>query len=319
MLIVANYHYIRENFSAPYPSIFGLSSQQFKKQLEALSKQGSFISQQELLEFRQRPFDKNYLFITFDDGLKEQYELAKPILDAMGIPFLFFINTWNYQEKKVSLVHKIHLLRSRISSEELLNELAKHTALTLDPEDEKLALFHYNYDEEKTAILKYLLNFKLSIPQQQNFVDPLFQQMYNEETLAAELYFDQSMLQELHSLNSLGSHSHSHLPLGQLTKEHIQEELELTQKFFINTLGKPAKAISYPYGSFEACYGIKDQVMANGFELGFTMERAVNRSLQEDSLLLSRYDCNDLPTGKNNLFQVARLFENPQLRNWDQK
>ncbi len=96
MLIVSNYHYIREDFTAKHPSIFGLTPKQFRLQMEELSKAGSFISQKDLLKFRNKKFDKNYILITFDDGLKEQYELAKPILDAMGIPFIFFINTANF-------------------------------------------------------------------------------------------------------------------------------------------------------------------------------------------------------------------------------
>ncbi len=129
MLVVSNYHYIREDFTADYPSIFGITPKQFRLQLEELSKVGNFISQEELLNFRNKKFDKNYLLITFDDGLKEQYELAKPILDEMGIPFIFFINTSNYQEKTVSLVHKIHLVRSRLSSEDILQELQQFQGL----------------------------------------------------------------------------------------------------------------------------------------------------------------------------------------------
>ena len=31
------------------------------------------------------------MVITFDDGLKEQYEKALPILAAKGVPFIFFV------------------------------------------------------------------------------------------------------------------------------------------------------------------------------------------------------------------------------------
>ena len=165
MLIISNYHYIREDFTAKHPSIFGLTPKQFRLQMEELSTAGSFISQKELLYFRDKTFDKNYILITFDDGLKEQYELAKPILDAMGIPFIFFINTANFDEKKVSLVHKIHLLRSRLSSAEIMMELSKLFTFKLTQREKAIAIFHYNYDEEQTALLKYLLNFKIHLSQ----------------------------------------------------------------------------------------------------------------------------------------------------------
>ncbi len=120
MLIVSNYHYIREDFKTDFPSIYGFTPNQFRAQLEELGKAGSFISQEQLLNFRDKKFDKNYILITFDDGLKDQYELAKPILDEMGIPSIFFIYTSNFSERKVSLVHKIHLVRSRLSSADIL-------------------------------------------------------------------------------------------------------------------------------------------------------------------------------------------------------
>lgn len=316
MLIVSNYHYIREDFTAKHSSIFGLTPKQFRSQLEELSKAGSFISQKDLLEFRSKKFDKNYILITFDDGLKEQYELAKPILDAMGIPFIFFINTANFEEKKVSLVHKIHLIRSRLSSAEVLMELSKISPFELSPREKAMAVFHYNYDDEQTALLKYLLNFKMSLLQQQEFINPLFDQLFEESNQNSELYFDEEMLQVLNDQDALGSHSHNHVPLGKISPDELQKELKHTQNFFRKKFGKSAMSISYPYGSLEASSTISELVNSHGFCLGFTMERAMNNSLEEDSLMLSRFDCNDMPLGKNELLKAGKLFQEAQLRNW---
>ncbi|WP_324721925.1 polysaccharide deacetylase family protein [Salinimicrobium sp. HB62] len=316
MLIVSNYHYIREDFTAKHPSIFGLTPRQFREQLEELAKHGSFISPEELIQHKEKPFKKDLILITFDDGLKEQYELAKPILDKMGIPAVFFINTSNFKEQNVSLVHKIHLLRSRLSSEDILQELKIIQSLPLSEKDRQEAISHYNYDEEQTALLKFLLNFKMSLTEQEKFISPLFDEMFEEKKVASELYFEKNMLQELNDLNMLGSHSHRHLPLGQLSAEILQKELKDTQDFFRNNFGKMTKTISYPYGSYEASRGISEEVEKAGFKLGFTMERAASKSLTEDSLLLSRFDCNDLPLGKNDLFEGQHIFTNPRLRKW---
>lgn len=316
MLIVSNYHYIREDFTAKHPSIFGFTPEQFRLQLEELSKTGSFISQKDLVKFRHKKLDKNYILITFDDGLKEQYELAKPILDTMGIPFIFFINTANFDERKVSLVHKIHLIRSRLSSTEILMELSKISPFELSPREKSLAILHYNYDEEQTALLKYLLNFKMSLLQQQEFINPLFDQEFDEVSINSELYFDEEMLQVLNEQDALGSHSHNHVPLGKVSSEELQEELQQSQDFFKKKFGKPAMSISYPYGSQEASSEISEQVSTHSFKLGFTMERAMNNSLEEDSLMISRFDCNDMPLGKNELLKSGKLFQESQLRNW---
>lgn len=318
MLAVANYHYIREDFSTKHPSIFGVTPREFKDQLEKLAKQGSFISMEELLRFKSKAFDKNHILITFDDGLKEQFQLAKPILDEMGIPFLCFINTSNFQEKTVSLVHKIHLLRSKIAAEELLRSLSKTFHTELDHKERNLAIAHYNYDDEQTAILKYLLNFKLDNTEQRKFIAQEFLRYFNEKKVVSGLYMEDDMLNELNLTNSLGSHSHHHLPLAKLPVGQIEEELVATQKFFKQKFKKNAQALSYPYGSKEACMSLSEKLKAHEFKLAFTMERAVNKEIFPDEMLLARFDCNDLPGGKANMFKTKPIFENPTLRTWYQ-
>ena len=44
MLSVVNYHYIRESFDTKYPSIFGMTNSQFKKQLVLLKGHGDFLN-----------------------------------------------------------------------------------------------------------------------------------------------------------------------------------------------------------------------------------------------------------------------------------
>src|SRR5690606_15109466 len=148
--------------------------------------------------------------------------------------------TSNFRERKVSLVHKIHLVRSRLSSEDILKELKKNSSLDLNTKEKALASAHYNYDEDQTAHLKYLLNFKLSVKKQQELIDPLFNHLFDEGKVASELYFEEEMLQELFQKNSLGSHSHNHLPLGKLSREELEQELEQTQTFFREKFGRPA-------------------------------------------------------------------------------
>lgn len=318
MLAVSNYHYIRESFESKYPSIFGLTPKQFEKQLIELSKHGGFISQSELLRFRNQPFDEKYILITFDDGLKEQFELAKPILNRMGIPFICFINTMNFTDKRVSLVHKTHMVRSEISSEEVIHIIESEFNLRLSNEDKTKAKINYNYDDDKVAYLKYLLNFKLSFEDQAKIMNPIFNSLWNENEVVENLYMSDSQLQCLFDEDSLGSHSHSHIPLGIFEQDIIFEEFNKTQTFFKKKFGKKAVSISYPYGSFEACDKVTDLAAQHHFKLGFSMERVASKSIDKNPLMVSRFDCNDMPLGKSNLF-TNNMFTNIKTSNWYQK
>ena len=148
MLTVSNYHYIREDFSTPFPSIFGVTPIAFKSQLEKLKEVGKFVSPKELISNTDEILKakENYILVTFDDGLREQFELAKPILDDLQIAAMYFINSINFIEKQVSLVHKIHLLRSQIAAADLLKlfaNLSPTSGFDLTADEKSKALEHY--------------------------------------------------------------------------------------------------------------------------------------------------------------------------------
>lgn len=117
MLLAVNFHYIREHFNAPFPAIYGKTPTELRKQLEILSKLGKSISPKDIEEHiaKNDKLPENSIIITFDDGLREQFELAKPILDEMGIPAIFFINTKIFDEPKLLNVHKAHIVMSLLS------------------------------------------------------------------------------------------------------------------------------------------------------------------------------------------------------------
>ena len=307
MLTVCNFHYIRSHFDAPFPSIFGVTPSEFENQLCELAKIGEFINQSQLINDIDfiLDSDKNYILITFDDGLQEQYLLAKPILDRHNIQAIYFINSINFIEKKVSLMHKIHLLRSQISPEDLVNRIQNELSLdatNLTAEERSKAELHYNYDNKESAHLKYLLNFKLSTDQTTKIIDALFLVNFDADEVVSDLYMTTNQLQELTRMNMLGSHSHSHFALGLLSPENIANEIYITREFIDNFEHNKQHSISYPYGSIEACKNpVQTIAKQHGYSVGFTMERGINNK-NSNKLLLKRFDCNDLPGGKNEIF-----------------
>ena len=303
MLIVSNYHYIRTDFTTPYPSIFGVTPQQFKNQLLQLGKMGTFVHPKDLVENPEQYLNTKdtYILITFDDGLKEQFELAKPVLDKLGLGAFYFINTSNSSGKEVSLVHQIHLLRSVVSPEVLLNELKENSPVYLSPIEIQKARKHYNYDSPDAAKLKFLLNFKLSYADQEKFITPLFTTYFDVEEVLEMLYMNEKELTFLGKENQLGSHAHRHVPLGLLPHQTLGDELSISKNILETISGQSISAISYPYGNQEACTPeVAEAASTAGYRVGFTMTRKANKH-PENRLLLHRFDCNDLPGGKNEI------------------
>lgn len=301
MLTVSNYHYIRENFATPYPSIFGVTPSDFRKQLVLLKNQGDFIEPSYLVENVKEVLKSkdNYFFITFDDGLKEQFEFALPILNELHIPALFFVNSINHIQKKVSLAHQIHLVRSVISSDELFENLVKESNRKLSQQEIQKAHQFYRFDNHQSAELKYFLNVLLDFTTQEKFINSIFTKRFDESEVLEKLYMNTNEIQQLIQRGFLGSHTHTHLPLGIYDEKTILYELETTKKYLENLGGKIIDCVAYPYGTKEAATEkVGELAKQVGYKLGFTTKPAVNNEA-DHLLLLNRFDCNDLIGGKN--------------------
>jgi peptidoglycan/xylan/chitin deacetylase (PgdA/CDA1 family) len=301
MLTVSNYHYIRPEYNAKYPSIFGVTPDEFKKQLLLLMNKGRFVNPIDLLRNSKQILDssENFYLITFDDGLKEQFDYALPILDELGIPAVFFINSSNFSEKKVSTVHKIHLLRSVISPFEFVEKLFHFDSIELSDLESKRAKDIYQYDDEKSAVLKYVLNFKMTFKEQEDVIEEMFGHYFDEDLILKSLYMNELSLRELAKRGFLGSHSHNHYPLGLLDLESIKFEIENSKAILEKSTDSKIELIAYPFGTKEACTDSVGEIAKNvGFKLGFTTARGANVDF-ENPLLLNRFDCNDMPGGKN--------------------
>lgn len=301
MLTVSNYHYIREDFNTKYPSIFGVTPTGFKKQLLLLKNEGDFIKPNNVIGNINDVLasKENYLLITFDDGLKEQFDYALPILDELEIPAVFFANSSNFEDKKVSTVHKIHLLRSIIKPKDFLNSIENKDKIDFPESEKNKAHIIYRYDDRKSAELKYMLNFKLAFNKQELIINELFDNYFEEADVLGKLYMGTNNILTLAKMGYLGSHTHNHYPLGLLDLASMKFELEHSKLYFEKLTNSKIEMVAYPYGTDKACTDEVAIITKNvGYKIGFTTKRGIN-TFTENHLLLKRYDCNDLAGGKN--------------------
>lgn len=301
MLTVCNYHYIRPEFTAKYPSIFGVTLSEFENQLLKLSAIGRFIHPDEMIQNADNIFksSENFILITFDDGLKEQSINALPILDSLKIPALFFINSINHIERKVSAVHKIHILRSVVPSEEIYENATTFFSRQLTDSEKKDAYAFYRYDNTISAELKYFLNVILEPALLHEFIDGFFDNYFDEKEVAKSLYMNFDEVEVLAKKGYIGNHTHTHLPLGTFDDGIIREELAVSKKIIEDWWKIHVKFVAYPYGTKEAANErVGEIAKETGHEFGFTTKPGFNNA-ENNPLLLNRFDCNDLVGGKN--------------------
>lgn len=308
-LLIVNYHYIR--YKIPDRGIHPIHPDDFRKQLRLIQNDNyEFISLKLLNDSIKNKNIKNLperaCLITFDDGLKESYEIGLKILDDMEIPAAFFISTDAVIHNKVNNVHKLHYIRSIIKANELLNDLEKnfHVNVSKIRENSQLIKKTFPYDGFEDATLKYILNFYISDNERQKMTEYFFNLIYSgsEAEFANNFYMNNEHINDLNNRNYLGTHTKSHLPLEHLNEEQIKYEISESLRDIKSIVKNNIFSISYPYGlrvSFnQSIYAICKEL---GLISGFTMYRGINTAedILGNSFFLKRLDKNDVYGGKS--------------------
>lgn len=305
ILLVVNYHYIAER-SAPSPrAIYPTTVDELTARLEELGSVFEFVSRDELVAASRdgARLPERACLVTFDDGLRSQFELALPALAALGVPALFLVPGQPLAEGRALYVHKVHHLRERVGDEALAPLLAEHAPAV----PKEAAREHYAYDEPEAARVKYLLNVALPLQDRERVIGATFAEAFPDEAaFSDELYMSAEQVRELErDHRSLGAHSYAHEPLALLQPATLANDLTRSAEVLARITGSRPKVISYPHGSREAVsLGVAEAASRAGYVLGFTMERAFNRSLAQP-LLLARVDANDVPGASRPLFDLS--------------
>jgi peptidoglycan/xylan/chitin deacetylase (PgdA/CDA1 family) len=321
-LLAVNYHYISEE-DFPHPGIYPLRPDDFARQLDELGRHFTFVSLTDIDRAAggQHTLPKMSCVVTFDDGLRQQVEYALPILDRKGIPAAFFVNTAPVVAGSVSSVHQIHHLRATRPGHVFmaqLRDICQDLGVDLDWQSlnvpEQKLRSQYRYDTLETAKLKFLLNFVLDRKTRGLAMRRYFAWQFGDErSFCRSFYLGADAIKQLSRRGYLGTHGHEHVPLATLSASEQNRNIWLSVQHLRRITGKAPWAISYPYGSVSAVARATAEAAARaGLRIGFTMERALNQSL-DHPLLLARCDTNDAPGGKAPAIRLAgeRIYARP--------
>jgi peptidoglycan/xylan/chitin deacetylase (PgdA/CDA1 family) len=318
-LLAVGFHYVQEPPNYPHPAIFPVSPSQLEAQLVELGRHFNFVSGEEIIDAidSSKPLPTRACLITFDDGLRCQYENALPVLDRMNVPALFFVSGRPLQERRALHVHRIHFVRSNLAPRDILAELrallAKKGVSAPDfSKHQEAANRTYRYDSPEAALVKWYLNFSLDAEEAERFVEAMFRELVSDEAAwCDEFYMNRDQVRTLAQRRYLGDHTFDHRPLARLDEQEMKQQITRSQRVLTEIGGGLAVPfITYPYGGANAV-GRREAKFCEeiGLKLGFTLERAFNTTL-EDPLLLARVDTNDAPGGKKPLI----AFDGDQLR-----
>ena len=201
------YHYV-QNFKKEQKYLNFLSLSSFKKQVNFFEKKYNFFDTDEL--FYKKKFKKDAIFLTFDDGLKCHYKVAKDILYPKNIKGIFFIPALDYKKKNILSVHKIHFLLARFGPEKILNaikNLGYHKYIDKKNLSKFGKIFFKKQVNKKNYIkVKKILNFYIIEKKRTQFITQLFYTFFSrkfEKKIFDEFYLSLDQVKQMSKMGMI--------------------------------------------------------------------------------------------------------------------
>lgn len=293
-VLAVNHHYYRE--TAPKSGIYPVNRETLLLRVKKLKSKYKIISESDLIaSIETTTTSEPSCVITFDDGLKEQM-LAVEDLSKNGFESICFVPTKPIVENTVLDVHKLHMVRSVASDQEIAIDLKQFGIDEVEWDLEHLAI-QYRYDSVPSRKVKYFLNFVMAPEERAVWLDKVFTEKFGDEIAASKaIYMNREEIKLLASKGRLGTHASSHVPLANLGSDDLKKEIENSIDVLEEVGGQSIKGISYPFGGKSAVSdNVFDQSRDCGLLYGFTMERGVNQQSDlNNALKLKRIDTNDI-------------------------
>jgi peptidoglycan/xylan/chitin deacetylase (PgdA/CDA1 family) len=166
--------------------------------------------------------------LSFDDGMREVYDVIAPILREKGIPAIFFLNAPTIDNRQLMWRHKISLLTERSQKQ----PARIPPQISLRPgESVHARLKALRFADEHTL----------------DEVASFFELDFGEYLRSARPYLTTDQVLELARAGfEFGAHSASHPYFNEMTVEGQKDEI-LRSVGFIRSLGLPCRYFAFPF------------------------------------------------------------------------
>ena len=299
-ILIVTYHYIRNNRSS-YPGIHPCSVDQFNNDIKLLKKTGFIPFNKKSLSDLNYNSSEKYFIITFDDGLKDQFDNAINILNDHQTNGIFFINSRPYVEKIPNIVNKFHWIRSNFSQDYFANEftnILKSLDISIDNNISANAQLIHKHDNKDVAIIKYLISTILPDNTLEKLSDIFLDRLnVSNHDLCEQIYIDKDMLVEMHNEgHAIELHGHSHYMYSRLNNDDMKLDLNKNIDFLKKLIGKKEFLFAYPYGRANAIPADQENLFqlfeSNNIKKVFTLNSSKN--ILNNNLIVDRFTNNEI-------------------------
>lgn len=229
-----------------------VSLESFEKQMEFIAETCNPISLKNyIISVKNRLIlPERTIIITFDDGWKDNFTYAFPILKRLNIPATIFLTTGYIGQKRVFWQEQIRYLLNIIKySKQTLSKWENYLIKLNDylPELSKILSTNITDNENVIAMLK-------SIDQKlrNNFINEIIT-ILNHPQIPYNMHdfldWNDVLIMKKHGIE-FGSHTVNHLLLDKIDQDTLWDELKKSKEQIETEIGEKISAIAYPNGNF---------------------------------------------------------------------
>lgn len=255
----------------------------FERQLEVVRAHCAVVSLRDVRRFAAgAPMPRNAALIAFDDGYRDNYDVALPILKKHALPATFFIATAYPEAGRLFWWDKIAWLVR--NARRPLVALRYPTTLVVRPQSEPERAI-----SALSRIVKSTPGLDLA-----RFFETLEAAFGVALSAAAERELARRTIMSWSDIRALRregmdvqSHSHSHRVLQTLPVEEARLDLATSRHILTEVLGEPVDSVAYPVG-YSLDERLRTAAHDAGFTLGFTNSSGFCQPTRRDPLDLPR-------------------------------
>ena len=273
-----------------------LSVAQFEEHLKLISRWYHPVSLKDMVSGNLHAGKLNVL-LTFDDGLKNNFSLAFPLLKKYKVPAVFFVTAAGSTSQPF-LFNDLtdvapFLISGNISIE---GEVFRRKKIFLNQrfvnkEGIQLAqVFHKASQAERSRVMQCLIEH---IPEAELNKYKRYYELMNE-----------AELKEIsdHPDYEVGAHGFYHTDLSSLSEQELHDELQRSQAYLKNSLGKEIRSIAFPYGNYN--HEVIDACEKHGFRYLFRTEKDMAAGTK--TMLFERFTVNPFVSALNQLYYISK-------------
>jgi len=248
----------------------GCSSRALENLINVMRESGTdFVTMDEALQRIDDKQSKPFVTVTFDDGYRDTYERALPVLERLNVPLTIYVPTHAITRDLYAWWLGLRML------------FKQQDAVTIDAMNQRFSCVDMR---SKIAALRIVTTWVGQDFRRKDALRHTFKSNgISLETLSDRFFLNPEELRELahRPLAVIGAHTTSHAALSILSRKDMEAEMSDNRDFLENLTGREVSHLAYPYGTDKAC-GDREFSAARrlGFKSGAT---ATNRSVGHGS------------------------------------